>query len=80
MRDEEINSRFERADKDAKHYTDMKIRAVKKLLAPFIWMVQNPKKAIIGFILFVMVCIGIASSINLKKMILDRFNIELQDS
>ena len=78
MRESDIDKRFEQQDRDSKLYTDMKIRSVKKLLAPFFWMAKYPKKALLILFVFVLICISVASSIDLKKFITNKFGIELK--
>ncbi len=79
MKDIDINKRFAKTDEDLKRYVDMKIRAVKKLLAPFIWMRNNPWKTLLGLmILFMLSAVGF-HMIDVKRTIEKRLNIELKE-
>ena len=89
MKDEEINRKIEQSSKDDQYYTDMKIRAVKNTIEenddniredirPFLWMRRKPKQALIAFFIFVLLCISVASSVDLKKVIMKKFGIELK--
>lgn len=78
MKDEEINRRLEQQDKDQRLYTDMKIRAIKKLLAPFIWMRNNPGKAIAVLVILFVVTSFLLHIIDIKETIEKMFNIEFK--
>lgn len=78
MRESDIDKRFAQADKDVKHYVDMKFRALKKPLAPFIWASKNPGKAVlIVFIAFILSALAF-HIIDVEKFFKNRFNIELK--
>ena len=91
MKDEEIKERIAQKDKDWKEYTNMKIRVVKNdidevddnirdELRLFFWMKRKPKQAILIFFIFILFCISVASSVDLKKFIADKFGIELKNT
>ncbi len=79
MKDSEIENRFEQQDKDLKSYVDMKIRAIKKMLAPFIWMEKNPGKTIIALIIMFMLSAFLFHVIDFKKTFERKTGIELKD-
>ena len=78
MKDAEINRKIAEVDESAKRYVDMKIRAVKKLVAPFIWMRNNPGKAVILLILLFFLSAFAFHMIDLKETIEKKFNIEFR--
>ena len=88
MKDEEINRKIEQSSKDDQYYTDMKIRAVKNTIEenddnlredvrPFLWMKKKPRQTLIAFFIFVLICISVASSVDLRQLIAKKFGIEL---
>lgn len=79
MKDSEIDRRLAEQDKAQKAYTDMKNRAVRKDIAPFVWMKKNPGKAIIILIVLFMLSAFAFHMIDIKGTIEKRFNIELKD-
>lgn len=79
MREDDIDKKLAQRDKDLKVYIDMKIRAVKKLVAHSIWVGKNPKRALLIIFVFVLLCISIASTVDLKKFIAKKFGIELKE-
>lgn len=78
MKDDEINRRLAEQDKDQQHYTDMKIRAIKRQIPLFFWMGKYPRKAVFGLFLFVLMCISVANVIDIRKFIGDKFGIEFK--
>jgi len=80
MRESDIDKRFEQHDKDVKNYVDMKFRALKKPLAPFIWASKNPGKAVIAMVILFMLSALAFHMIDLRKTIEKRFDIELKDA
>ena len=78
MRESEIDKRFEQQDRDSKLYTDMKIRSVKKMLAPFIWAGKNPGKAVLIVFIAFMLSALVFHMIDIKGTIEKRLNIELK--
>ena len=90
MKDSEIERRFAEQDKDFENYVNMKIRAVKNNietvdddirdeLRPFFWTNKKPKQAILIFFIFILFCISVASSVDLKKFVANKFGIELKN-
>lgn len=78
MKDAEIERRLAEQDKDQQHYTDMKIRAVRKQIPLFIWMGKYPRKAVLGLFLFVLMCISVANIIDIRKFVANKFGIEFK--
>lgn len=69
---------IEQRDKDIKLYVDMKIRALKKVLAPFIWMGKNPGKAAFIILLILGLFSLLFEAIDIRGTIENIFNIELK--
>lgn len=79
MKDQEINDKLEQHDRNLKLYVDMKIRAVKKLLAPFIWMGKHPGWAAIIFVSCISIGIWVSHRITAKQVIEATTGIEIID-
>ena len=69
MRDEEINRRFEDQDKSLKLYVDMKIRALKRMIAPWPWIKKHPFWSILIFIAMISAGIWVSHRISLRQVI-----------
>ena len=80
MKDSEIENKFEQQDRDLKLYVDMKIRAIKKPLAPFIWMQKNPGKTIAALIVMFMLSAFLFHIIDFEKTFESKTGIELKDT
>lgn len=69
MTDADINKKIADVDKDLKLYVDMKIRAVKKLVAPFIWMRKHPFWTIIIFLIIMSAGIWVSHRVSARQII-----------
>ena len=78
--EKDIDGKFEQQDKDIKLYVDMKIRAVKKMLAFWIWIGKNPKVSVFIFVLSIAIGIWVAHKIDVRHTLENstgvRFNVE----
>ena len=79
MKDVEINRKIAEVDESTKRYVDMKIRAVKKLVAPFIWMRNNPWKTLGGLIILFMLSALAFHELDFRKLIKNRTGIEFKE-